>query len=573
MAAAREIRLAGRERIQSDDSMNRTRTRQHAPGGAPLPLPTLATRASGLLLHPTSLPGPHGLGDLGPQARRFADFLAAAGQSWWQMLPVGPVNASCSPYQPESTFAGNPLLVSLEDLALEGWLEPGDLDPGELFPAERADHAAARRFREARLAKAFAAFEHRAGAAEREDFDRFRAAAGDWLDDFALFRAIKRAMAARNWTEWPVPLRDRYPGALAESRHRLEREIRYECFVQYLFDRQWRALGAWCAERGIGRIGDLPIFVAHDSAEVWASRELFELDAAGHPTVVAGVPPDYFSLNGQLWGNPLYHWERMAERHYDWWLLRFRAILARFDAVRVDHFIGMARYWEIPAGARTAIEGHWVPAPGAEILERLREAVGEVPIIAEDLGLVTSEVTALRLSFGFPGMRVLQFGFSDDADARYHLPESYDARTVAYTGTHDNNTAVGWFKDEPLETGSHSPILHRLERERALAYLHSDGKEIHWDMIRAVLDSPADTALVPLQDVLGLGSEARMNRPGTATGNWVWRFSPGALTDAPAHRLRALTAAAGRLPASGRGGRREERRAGGAAAVERRAAS
>jgi 4-alpha-glucanotransferase len=525
------------------DSTPAPRTGREGPS-----LPGLSTRASGILLHPTSLPGPSGVGDLGRAAYRFAEFLAAAGQAWWQMLPVGPAGRADSPYQSESTFAGNPLFVSLEGLAEDGLLEPADLVPAAPLSADRVHYAAAERFKEIRFAKAFAAFEGRAARAEQEAFARFRATAAGWLPDFALYRALKDAHAGAAWADWPAPLRDREPAALREARERLERDRRYHEFLQFVFDAQWRRLRAACAERGIGWIGDLPIFVSHDSAEVWAHRELFELDETGRSTVVAGVPPDYFSADGQLWGNPLYRWERMAETGYAWWIERFRGILGRFDAVRVDHFIGFARYWEIPAGARTAKRGRYREAPGADFLTRLQAAVGGFPIIAEDLGILTPEVAELRDRFALPGMRVLQFAFGDDEESRYMLPESYPERCMAYTGTHDNDTAAGWFRDPPPAAGTSAAPLHARERERAGLYLGGDGPDLHWRMIGAVLGSRANTAIFPLQDVLGLGSGARMNRPGTVHGNWQWRFREDDLTAAHAARLRELTEASGRLP-------------------------
>ena len=530
--------------------MQTTPQRQPArPGPA---LPTLATRASGLLLHPTSLPGPAGVGDLGPAAHAFLGFLAEAGQSWWQMLPIGPAGRANSPYQSESTFAGNPLLVSLEGLAAAGLLAPADLVPAAPLAGGRAHYAAAERFKEIRFAKAFAAFAAGAGRAERDALERFRAEAAGWLPDFALYRALKDAHAGAAWADWPAPLRDRDPAALREARERLAGDLRYHEFLQFAFAAQWAALRAACAARGIGCIGDLPIFVSHDSAEVWAHRELFELDAEGRSTVVAGVPPDYFSADGQLWGNPLYRWERMAEDGYAWWIERFRGVLGRFDAVRVDHFIGFVRYWEIPAGSRTAKRGRYREAPGEAFLSRLQAALGEFPIIAEDLGLLTPEVAELRDRFGLPGMRVLQFAFGDDGEeSRYMLPENYPEGCVAYTGTHDNDTAVGWFRGAPAD-GTRSAEALADERERVARALGGDWPDLHWRMIRSVLASRAATAVFPVQDVLGLGSQARMNRPGTVHGNWEWRLRDGELTAEHAARLRELTAAAGRLPGAAR---------------------
>jgi 4-alpha-glucanotransferase len=556
----RETRLAGPQMQRRATATAVTPGRQPARDGSALP--RLAQRASGILLHPSSLPGPSGIGDLGRAAYEFVEFLAAAGQSWWQMLPAGPVGRANSPYQSESTFAGNPLFVSLEGLAADGLLAPADLVPAAPLSADQVSYAAAERCKEIRFAKAFAAFESRADRAAQEAFERFRAGAAGWLGDFALYRALKDAHAGAAWADWPPPLRDREPAALREARERLARDLRYHEFLQFAFDAQWRRLRAAAAARGIGWIGDLPIFVSHDSAEVWAHRDLFELDPEGRSTVVAGVPPDYFSADGQLWGNPLYRWERMAADGYAWWLERFRGVLERFDAVRVDHFIGFTRYWEIPAGARTARRGRYREAPGGELLERLHAAVGDFPIIAEDLGILTPEVVALCDRFALPGMRVLQFAFGgDDEESRYMLPENYPERCVAYTGTHDNDTSLGWFREPPAESGTQSELAHGRERERAALYFGGDGPDLHWRMIGAVLGSRANTAIVPLQDVLGLGSEARMNRPGTVHGNWRWRFRAGDLTAAHAERLRELTAAAGRLPGAGRPRQAAARRA------------
>lgn len=499
----------------------------------------LETRAAGLLLHPTSLPSRHGIGDLGSEARRFADFLGASGLSWWQMLPVGPSGTANSPYQSTSTFAGSTLLLSLDALADEGWLPPGRLEPEQPFREARADYAAARAFKRPHLVEAAVAFWARAGSVERDRFENFRDTNRGWLEDYALFRALSHAHGGASWTEWAPELVARDAAALAAARERLGERFRLELFTQYAFDRQWADLRAHCASAGIRLLGDLPIFVAHDSAEVWAHPELFELDAGGRPTVVAGVPPDYFSDTGQRWGNPVYRWDRIAERGYDWWIERFRAAFARFDALRVDHFIGFQRYWEIPADRETALEGRWMPGPGAALFEAVLARLGRAPIVAEDLGAVTPEVVALRERFGFPGMRVLQFGFSDDEGAALHRPEAYPEQCVAYTGTHDNDTAAGWFAGLGAGRGARSVS----QRQSVLDCLGGDGHEIHWDAIAAVWRSRAALAMAPAQDVLGLGSESRMNRPGTVQGNWEWRLRPGAPGQAEAARLRDLSQA------------------------------
>lgn len=484
--------------------------------------PSLARRASGVLLHPTSLPGPGEWGDLGPEAFRFADFLAEAGQRWWQMLPIGPVGAADSPYLSSSSFAGDPRLVSLEALARDG-----------LLP--RAQRSGSR---EAWLRYAFERFRSRPRALS--ELAAFRNRCRHWLPDYALFEALRNAYRGATWTAWQAPLRDRHPRALARARRALATEIRFHEFVQYAFERQWAALRAHCADRGIGLIGDVPIFVSHDSADVWAHPEIFRLDARGRPQVVAGVPPDYFSRTGQLWGNPLYRWEVLRRRGYDWWLARLRAAFARFDAVRLDHFIGFHRYWEVPAGARTAVHGRWRPGPGAPFFEAVFRSLGRVQLIAEDLGRITPEVEALRDRFGLPGMRVLQFAFGSDPGSERYRPHRYPRNCVVYTGTHDNDTLVGWFR------GASAPHVAR-ERAFALRYAASDGREVHWDFIRLAWSSVANTAIVPAQDLLGLGSEARMNTPGVPTGNWRWRLRPRQLGPPIARRLRELTETYGRL--------------------------
>jgi 4-alpha-glucanotransferase len=502
------------------------------------------------LLHPTSLPGPHGIGDLGGPAFRFVDFLQASGLVWWQMLPIVPPGGGDSPYTSSSSFAGSSLLISPELLVEDGLLTLGDLRQAHAnFPEGEVDFGAARRYKEPLLRKAFAAFCSGAGAAAVKDFLAFCVPNQDWLDDYSYFCALKRERGEASWADWPENERFRRFRRWGEgSLKSLGEEAFYQQFVQHVFQRQWARLREYAARRGVGLIGDVPIFVAHDSADVWANPEYFFLDSAGRPEVVAGVPPDYFSETGQLWGNPLYRWEALRAQGYDWWLARLKIAAARFDAVRLDHFIGFQRYWEIPAGAKTAREGRWVPGPGAGFFEAVRAKLPELELIAEDLGCVTPEVEALRDSFDLPGMRILQFAFGDDSQADSFLPDKYPRRCVAYTGTHDNDTVAGWFKDEGLAPGSRKPEQIRREREAALRYLSSAGGEIHWDMIGAVLRSTADTAIVPAQDLLGLGSEARMNRPGTAEGNWRWRLRAGALDEGVARRLRALAAESGRLP-------------------------
>jgi len=483
----------------------------------------LSRRASGVLCHPTSLPGPYGIGDLGPEARAFATALATAGQRWWQMLPIGPPKQAQSPYDAASTFAGNPLLLSLDDLVEDGLLSSEEVGSARIAPQSRANFEHART-RKAELLRRAA---ERASPATPEP--------ESWLGDYCLFLALHAAHGGLPWTEWSAPLRDRDPAALAESRRALAEEIAYHAFVEQVFERQWQRLRAHCHAAGVWLMGDVPIFVALDSADVWAHRDIFQLDGAGRPRAVAGVPPDYFNEDGQLWGNPLYDWDRLRETSYSWWVERVRALLERFDAARLDHFIGFHHYWAVPAGAKTAREGRWTPGPGRALFERLFEALGDAPLIAEDLGQLTPEVSALRDGVGLYGMRVLQFAFTTGIPDNIHLPHQYGPNCVAYTGTHDNDTSVGWFRS----------LADERERRWALEYLSADPAEIHWAMIRGAWASPATIAFTPLQDVLGLDGAHRMNRPGIAEGNWGFRASE-TLGGELCARLRALTEAHGR---------------------------
>lgn len=507
--------------------------------------PTLSTRASGVLLHPTSLPGPYGTGDLGPAAREFVDFLAASAQRWWQMLPVAPMGPGDSPYAAPSAFAGNPLLLSLEDVAKTGLLTRREVAPPRGLAAGRAKFGAAWAFKEPLLRRAFDRFSKDADEAERQAFDGFRAGAACWLPDYALFAALKGLHGGKAWSDWDRSLRLRDREALAGARTSHADEVRFHEFLQFLFDRQWQALRTRANGRGIGLIGDLPIFVARDSADVWANPEVFELDAEGMPLRVAGVPPDYFSATGQLWGNPVYRWDVLREHGYGWWVGRLRSTYQRFDAVRIDHFIGFSRFYAIPAGEKTAVNGKYEPGPGADFFERVLAALGPVALIAEDLGTVTPEVKALRDQFGFPGMRVLQFAFSTDGESPSYLPHNHVRRCVVYTGTHDNDTSAGWYRTTEYRNARERK---RGEAERALCrrYAASDGREIHWDLIRLGMASVADTAIFPAQDLLGLGSDARMNLPGTADGNWSWRLRAGQLGPRVAKRLADMTCTYGR---------------------------
>ncbi|AHF03721.1 4-alpha-glucanotransferase [Marichromatium purpuratum 984] len=498
-------------------------------------------RTSGILLHPTSLPSPFGIGDLGPGAYRFVDFLAAAGQGLWQMLPLGPTGYHDSPYQCTSAFAGNPLLISPQRLLEAGWLDPEDLEQAPAFAADRVEYEAVGAWKRALLERARRGFEARATAVQREAYAAFCETHGDWLEDFALYSGLKAFHAQRPWTQWARDYALRDPGALARWAAANGEALALQRFVQFCFFEQWQALRDYAHARGVRLIGDIPIFVAHDSSEVWTHPHWFELDAEGEPTVVAGVPPDYFSATGQRWGNPLYRWSALAADDYAFWVARLRQVLGLVDLVRVDHFRGFAGYWEIPADEPTAVNGRWVAGPGMRLFSVLQAALGEdPPLIAEDLGVITEDVEALRDGLGLPGMAILQFGFEDIPEGfgrSYFLPHHHRPRQAVYTGTHDNNTLRGWWdsRDESV-------------RRHARVYLNTDGHEIHWDFIRSALGSVAEMALFPLQDVLGLGAEACMNRPGTAEGNWEWRFREEMLEAGSAERLRALSRLFGRLP-------------------------
>jgi 4-alpha-glucanotransferase len=496
-------------------------------------------RSSGILLHPTSLPGRFGIGDLGEGAYRFVDFLFASSQSLWQLLPLGPTGFGDSPYQCLSSFAGNPLLISPQRLVDEGFLEKDDLKPMPRLPAEQVDYGRVIEYKNPLLEKAFENFIRTTDTSLRADFLAFIHQAGSWLEDYALFRALKDEHDGASWNDWEPGLARRERSAMAAARERLRNKTDAQKFYQYLFFKQWDALKAYCHDHSIKVVGDVPIFVAYDSADVWSHPDFFKLNDAGNPTVVAGVPPDYFSKTGQLWGNPIYDWDRMRANGFKWWIDRLRATLQVVDIVRVDHFRGFAACWEIPAGDKTAERGRWVEVPGREIFTILKSDFGELPIIAEDLGVITPDVEALRNDFGFPGMRILQFAFRNSTNT--DLPHNYVPNTVVYTGTHDNDTAVGWF-DSQAGAGSTRDAA-QIERERrfCLEYLRSSGEEIHWDFIRAAIASVADTAITPLQDVLGLGSSARMNLPASTEGNWRWRFRQDALTADLRKRLKQVT--------------------------------
>ncbi len=484
----------------------------------------LERRRAGVLLHPSSLPGGIGNGDLGADSHRFVDFLADTRFTVWQMLPLGPTHRDGSPYHSLSLHAGNPLLINLERLVEWGWLESHD-------PATTQNPVV---YRLACLAQAHRIFMQRAAPVDHQAFEAFINTEAHWLEDYALYRALRREFSGQAWYQWPAPLRDRDPAALAEARVRLIEEIEQVCFEQFAFFRQWQALRAHAIERDLLLFGDMPIFVAHDSADVWTHRDYFMLDADGQPTVVAGVPPDYFSKDGQRWGNPLYRWERMQADGFRWWIDRLTTEFRRFDLLRIDHFRGFEACWEIPAAEETAVNGRWVKVPGEALFDTLKMHFGMLPLVAEDLGLITPAVYALRDKFGLPGMKILQFAFDGGSDNPY-LPHNHGMSSVVYTGTHDNDTTLAWFEDLPADRQ-----LHVVE------YLGYPHEPMPWPLIRCALASPSQLAIIPMQDVLGLGRGNRMNMPGTTTGNWTWRFSWEQLPPALAERLRRLTKLYGR---------------------------
>jgi 4-alpha-glucanotransferase len=505
-------------------------------------------RSSGILLHPTSLPGRFGIGDLGPEAYKFIDYLAAGNQTLWQVMPLGPTGYGDSPYSSFSAFAGNVNLISPERLVNDGLLAADDLQAVPEFASERVDFGKVIDYKKTLPGKAYHNFKQTQNHNVIEQLNGFRHYAAAWLEDYALFSALKDQPDGTAWNTWEPELARRDERALAAARETLREQIEAHEFYQYLFFKQWLELKAYANQKGIKIIGDMPIFVAHNSADVWANRQMFKLNDDGSPHVVAGVPPDYFSKTGQLWGNPIYDWQRLQASGFQWWIERMRTMLRTVDIVRIDHFRGFAAYWEVPADQETAETGEWVPAPGRELFAALRKELGDIAVIAEDLGTITPDVHALRDELGLPGMRVLQFAFGGTSD-NTHLPHNYDKNSVVYTGTHDNDTVVGWFKGQPGEGSTLNAEQIERERDYCRNYLSTDGAEINWDFIRALYASAGDTAVVPLQDVLGLGSEARMNTPATMSGNWSWRFRSGDLNEELGARLRRLAELYGRFPA------------------------
>ena len=491
----------------------------------------LTQRRAGIVLHPTSLPGPHGSGDFGPDAFQFVDWLHASGQTLWQTLPLGPVGPGYSPYMGSSAFAGNPMLVAFEPLLAQGWLDASDLTAD--FDTLHVDYPRVEPWRMQKLREAFAGFVRQARLVDQQALQDWVQSQHAWLDDYTLFMALDQVHDSALWTQWPQALAQRDPDALAAARQHHADEQSFWRFVQWQFDVQWQAIKTYAHAKGVLLMGDLPIFVAHHSADCWARPDLYVLDAKGQPSVVAGVPPDFFSATGQRWGNPLYDWAAMKKDGYQWWIERVRRQLALADLIRIDHFRGFVDYWEIPADEPTAVRGRWQPGPGYDLFAALASALGDLPIIAEDLGIITEEVSTLRERTGFPGMRVMQFAFSED-DSHFFLPHNYEVNTVVYTGTHDNDTVQGWWA-----------TCSTRERDFAARYLATDGTDVHWAMLRAALMSVARLSLCQFQDVLGLDGTHRMNTPGTM-GCWSWRFSWDWVEPQVSSKLAKLTAASGR---------------------------
>lgn len=493
-------------------------------------------RASGILLHPTSFPGPYGIGDLGEGALRWLDFLVEAGQTLWQVMPLGYTGFGDSPYQSVSAFAGDPLLISIDTLRAQGLLTHPDIGTPPPFAANRVDYGPVIIWKTDLLRKASGHFYAQGGAGE-PGFQAFVRDNAQWLEDLSFFLALKEAHEGAPWSRWELPLRRREPAAMEQWTSKLVSEIALHKFLQYAFVAQWRTIRAYANANQIKVIGDIPIFVGYDSADVWANPGLFEIDSDGKQQFWAGAPPDYFSPTGQVWGNPLYRWDVLARRGYDWWIRRFRCALAEYDILRLDHFRGFEASWAVPSGDRTAINGHWEKGPGRDFFMAVKTALGDLPVVAEDLGVTTPELLALRDELGFAGMKVLQFAFGGDPSSPY-LPHNYPAHCMGYSGTHDNDTFVGWYKSASEK-----------ERDFFRQYTGRDDTEVNWVAIRLLFGSVAQLAVVPLQDVLGLGSEARMNVPGTAAGNWGFRYRQEDLTPALARRLKDLTCPYGRCQA------------------------
>jgi 4-alpha-glucanotransferase len=498
-----------------------------------------ASRASGILLHITSLPSEYGIGDLGPWAYRFADFLAEIGQSLWQILPLVPTDPACgnSPYSSPSAFAGNSLLISPDLLVEDGLLTGQEADSLRTAPRGRIDYAHATDTKRRALDMAFQRFQ---ASGLRQDYDRFCRDNAAWLETHAVFTAVKRHLGGQDWGRWPEDLRARKQTALGAMGPDIAESTERERVTQFLFYRQWARLRDHCRRHGIRMIGDVPIYISYDSADAWANPGIFHLDGEARPVAVAGVPPDFFSPTGQLWGNPLYRWDALRQTGYRWWIDRLRHALALFDEVRIDHFRGFLAYWAVPAGEATAVNGTWVEAPGHDFFSRLAAHLPSLPLIAEDLGVITPDVRHLMMSHNLPGMKVLLFAFGDDNPMHPYLPHCYDSNCVVYTGTHDNNTVRGWFDNEAAPA----------EKERLFRYLGRTvtADRVAWELVRLAMMSVARMAVFPMQDILGLGEDSRMNLPSVADGNWGWRLMPDQLTGAPARDLLEITEVYGRKP-------------------------
>ncbi|MBF2021522.1 MAG: 4-alpha-glucanotransferase [Hydrococcus sp. C42_A2020_068] len=496
-------------------------------------------RASGILLHPTCFPSRFGIGDLGEEAYRFIDFLADSYQQIWQILPLGPTGYGNSPYLSYSALAGNPLLISPEKLVEDELLDEEDFANLPDFPLDRVDFELVTQTKMPLLQKASQTFKQAASAELQEEFEKFCDRHSDWLEDYALFMSLKQLFEGESWNKWDKDIAKRKPDAIAQWKDRLGESIFFQKFLQFQFFRQWSALKQYANEKGISIFGDIPIYVAHDSVDVWANPELFCLDEeTGEAALMAGVPPDYFSETGQLWGNPVYDWEKHQQTNFAWWMRRVEGILEYVDIIRIDHFRGFEAFWAVPQGEETAMNGEWIEAPGEAFFNLLKQKLGKLPIVAEDLGVITPEVEALRDKFGFPGMKILQFAFDSDR-ANPFLPFNYVNRNcIVYTGTHDNDTTVGWFNARSPE-----------EQARVVDYLGClcpDG--IHWSLIRLALGSVANQAIFPFQDLLGLGNDARMNTPSVPDGNWGWRYRAEAVNSEVGEHLKYLTYLYGRAP-------------------------
>lgn len=497
-------------------------------------------RQSGILVHPTSFPGPYGIGDLGKEAYAFIDFLKKSGQTLWQILPLGPTGEEGSPYSSYSSFAGQPLLISPEKLKEYGLLATEDLAMFYPVAGERVDYSNILACKEPFYQKAFQTFQNLPEDHPLyKEFKSFKRKQNFWLKDYGLFMALKKHFEGKSWHKWPKAIRRPDDKTKKKWRETLSSEVFYEEFLQFIFYKQWFELKSYANDNGISIIGDIPIFVADDSADVWASPELFYVTKDGFPTVVSGVPPDYFSATGQLWGNPLYKWQAHKETGFAWWISRIKAQLSLCDILRIDHFRAFQDYWSIPAKAETALEGRWKPGPREEFFDAVKAALGEdLPIIAEDLGLITEDVIALRDYAGLPGMKILQFAFDEDPTNAYLPYNITNPNSVCYTGTHDNNTTLGWYKESPEMT---KDVVRR--------FFNTDGNQIHWDMIRGCFGSCSYKAIVPIQDIFGQDENSRMNIPGVAKGNWGYRYQPGMLTDELAEHLLSITKLFGRYQA------------------------